>query len=166
MHYIKWFEELTKEDIDIAGGKGANLGQLTNNDIKVPPGFVVKAAAYEEFINTNELNYEIKTLLKNINIEDSELLNKVSKEIRNKIEITKINDKIYSEIEKAYQELCEKSGENIYVAVRSSATAEDLPEASFAGQQDTYLYIHGIEELANYVRKCWSSLWTARAIYY
>lgn len=166
-NYIKWFNEIGKDDIPVVGGKGANLGELTSFGLDVPPGFCVTAGAYDEFIDYADLEEVVKLLMSNLDRNDVEDLTYVSNEIQNKINNSKIYPKIEEEIVRAYREFSEKIGvENPEVAVRSSATAEDLPDASFAGQQDTYLHISGEKELLDYVRKCWASLWTSRAIYY
>jgi len=166
MEYIKWFEELDGNDVDLAGGKGANLGELTQKGIKVPPGFCVTADTYKYFIEEKDLDNEIKELIAKVDRHDSNRLSNIASEIRDLIKYSEMPEEIKEEIRKAYKTLNEKVGEKTEVAVRSSATAEDLPEASFAGQQDTYLYIFGEEELINYIKECWASLWTARAIYY
>ncbi|MGM0436996.1 MAG: phosphoenolpyruvate synthase, partial [Bacillota bacterium] len=166
MEYIKWFEELDGNDLDIAGGKGANLGELTQKGIKVPPGFCVTADTYKYFIEEKDLDNEIKELIAKVDRHDSNRLSNIASEIRDLIKYSEMPEEIKEEIKKAYKKLNKKVGEKTEVAVRSSATAEDLPEASFAGQQDTYLYIFGEEELINYIKECWASLWTARAIYY
>ena len=166
MEYIKWFEDLEGKDVDIAGGKGANLGELTQKGIKVPPGFCVTAETYKKFIKKKDLDSEIKDLINKVDRDDSNKLSNIASEIRDLIKYSEVPEEIKIEIRKAYKTLNERVGEKTEVAVRSSATAEDLPEASFAGQQDTYLYISGEEELINYIKECWASLWTARAIYY
>ena len=166
MNYIKWFSELDENDIDQAGGKGANLGQLTQKGIEVPPGFCVTAEAYRDFIEEKGIEGEIRELIDKVDRHNSHKLNNISREIRDIIKYSEIPESIRKEIVRGYSKLNEKVGERCKVAVRSSATAEDLPDASFAGQQDTYLYIFGEEELTNYVQECWASLWTARAIYY
>ena len=166
MKYIKWFEELDGNDVSIAGGKGANLGELTQKGIKVPPGFCVTADTYKYFIDKKDLDNEIKELIAKVDRHDSNKLSNIASEIRDLIKYSEMPEEIKEEIREAYKTLNEKVGEKTEVAVRSSATAEDLPEASFAGQQDTYLYIFGEEELINYIKECWASLWTARAIYY
>ena len=165
--YIKWFNQIDKNDIPIVGGKGANLGELTQKELDVPPGFCVTAGAYTYFIEHTDLNTEIKRKIKNLDIEDAIELQKVSSDIKELINSAQIPQDLIDEIKLAYRELNQKIGiENAEVAVRSSATAEDLPEASFAGQQDTYLHISGEGELLDHTRKCWASLWTARAVYY
>lgn len=165
--YIKWFNEIGKHDIPVVGGKGANLGELTQKGLNVPPGFCVTAGAYSDFINHAELDDVIRALMYGLDEENSQLLTHVSKEIQARIVKGSIPERLEQEIRQAYREFSTKLKiENPEVAVRSSATAEDLPDASFAGQQDTYLHINGEEELINHVKKCWASLWTSRAIYY
>ncbi|MCF6463568.1 phosphoenolpyruvate synthase [Clostridium sp. Cult1] len=165
--YIKWFSQIQKDDIPIVGGKGANLGELTQKGLDVPPGFCVTAGAYTYFIEKAGLGDKIKSKVNSLDVEDSIELQKTSGEVQGLINSAQIPEDLEKEIIYAYDEFSnEIQIENPEVAVRSSATAEDLPEASFAGQQDTYLHIRGKEELLNHVRKCWASLWTARAIYY
>lgn len=165
--YIKWFNEIGKDDISQVGGKGANLGELTGMGLPVPPGFCVTAGAYDEFINYSELDEVVKILISSLDVEDVEALTEVSKEIREKINSSEIKPEIEEEIKRAYREFAQSIRVEVpEVAVRSSATAEDLPDASFAGQQDTYLHIRGEAELLNHIRSCWASLWTSRAIYY
>lgn len=165
--YIRWFKEIDKHDIPIVGGKGANLGELTQKDLNVPPGFCITAEAYMNFIECAELDEVIKALMYGLDEEDPSLLNHVSDEIQKRIIKSDIPSLLEEEIIGAYREFSKDIGLiDPEVAVRSSATAEDLPEASFAGQQDTYLHISGEQELINHVRKCWASLWTPRAIYY
>ena len=166
MKYIKWFEEIGKGDIDLVGGKGANLGELTNNGVNVPPGFSVTAESYREFIAKNNLEDKIVRLLEGLDTENASELQQLSREIRGFMAEGEMPEAIRAEILEAYEELKTKGVKTEKVAVRSSATAEDLPDASFAGQQDTYLNISGPDELLYHVKKCWSSLWTARAIYY
>lgn len=166
MKYIKWFEEVGKGDVELVGGKGANLGELTNNGVNVPPGFSVTAEAYREFLAENNLEDKIKNLLEGLDTEDASELQQLSREIRGLMAEGEMPESIRTEILEAYEMLKEKGVKTEKVAVRSSATAEDLPDASFAGQQDTYLNISGPNELLYHVKKCWASLWTARAIYY
>lgn len=165
--YIKWFSEINRNDIPLVGGKGANLGELTQNGVAVPPGFCVTAGAYRDFIKISGLGAAIEKTIHGINYEDTdELANKCAL-VRDMIMDASVPDEISKEVQDAYLLLCKKLGtENIRVAVRSSATAEDLPDASFAGQQDTYLHIRGADEVLKHVQMCWASLWTARATYY
>lgn len=166
-NYIKWFDEIGKDDVGIVGGKGANLGELTSFGLPVPPGFCVTAEAYIKFIKYAELDEVVKLLMEAVDVENVDDLTNASKEIQNKIKEKDFDPELEEEILRAYREFSEDIGlKDPEVAVRSSATAEDLPDASFAGQQDTYLHISGEEELLNHIRDCFASLWTSRAIYY
>ena len=166
-NYIKWFDEIGKEDVGIVGGKGANLGELTSFGLPVPPGFCVTASGYTKFIKYAELDEVVKLLMEAVDVEDVDELTNASKEIQTKIKEKEFDPDLKEEILSAYREFSENIGvKDPEVAVRSSATAEDLPDASFAGQQDTYLHISGEEELLNHIRDCFASLWTSRAIYY
>lgn len=164
-HFIKWFAELSKQDIPLVGGKGANLGELTQAGIQVPPGFCVTADAYRHFIQSTGLQDKIRTLMAETNLNDTRDLEAKTSTIREMITSTPMPAEIKEEIVYAYESLS-TAGSLARVAVRSSATAEDLPDASFAGQQDTYLNILGDQEVLDYVQKCWASLWTSRAAYY
>ena len=165
--YIRWFSEVNRNDIPLVGGKGANLGELTQNGVAVPPGFCVIAGAYRDFIRISGLNASIENIIRNIDFENTDDLSDKCGEIRKLIMEAPFPKEIEKEVKKAYAQLAQKTGlENVQVAVRSSATAEDLPDASFAGQQDTYLHIRGAEEVLKHVQRCWASLWTARATYY
>ena len=166
-NYIKWFDEIGKEDVGIVGGKGANLGELTSFGLPVPPGFCVTASGYTKFIKYAELDEVVKLLMEAVDVENVDELTNASKEIQKKIKEKEFDPELKEEILSAYREFSENIGvKDPEVAVRSSATAEDLPDASFAGQQDTYLHISGEEELLNHIRDCFASLWTSRAIYY
>lgn len=165
--YIKWFNEIDKDDIPIVGGKGANLGELTQKGLDVPPGFCVSAEAYSDFIYYAELDGVIKAIMEGLDVEDSDSLQEASRNIQSVIVSKDIPVDILEEIRRGYKIFATNLNiDDPQVAVRSSATAEDLPEASFAGQQDTYLHISGEDELVKHIRKCWASLWTSRAIYY
>ncbi|MDD1775043.1 MAG: phosphoenolpyruvate synthase, partial [Methanobacterium sp.] len=167
MKHVEFFEELNREDVAIAGGKGANLGELTQAGIPVPPGFVITSRTYDQFIKETGIFNEIMDILDALDVNKNKELQAAARKIKNIINETPIPDDIKMIIIEAYNALCHRIGkENAYVAVRSSATAEDLPEASFAGQQDTYLNVKGEEDLITYVRKCWASLFGARAIFY
>lgn len=161
---VLWLSDVDKNDIPIVGGKAANLGELLRVEIPVPDGFVVDARTFKDFINRANLKDKIYGLLKGLDVENTEELNRVSEEIRKLIRESKMPEDIEKEIRKAYKKL--GNGKEVYVAIRSSATAEDLPDASFAGQQDTYLNVKGEEEVINKVKECWGSLFTPRAIYY
>ena len=165
--YVKKFEELSKDDIGIAGGKGANLGELTQAGIPVPPGFVVTAQAYEYFMDEAGINDKVMSILEETDINDTKALQAAAEEIKKIIVESPIPDDLVLYIREYYNELCQRVGEeDTDVAIRSSATAEDLPEASFAGQQDTFLHVSGDDEVIEFIRKCWASLFEARAIFY
>ncbi len=172
MKVIAWFNEVGKEDVGLVGGKGANLGEMARAGFPIPPGFIVTAQAYFYFLDKSGLGPKIFDLLKNLDVEDTATLQEVSKEIQTMIESAEMPHEIAVEIKRAYASLGTRDlgvvsvPEEPWVAVRSSATAEDLPEASFAGQQATFLYVKGGDQVVEYVKKCWASLFTARAIYY
>jgi len=158
---ILWFSEIGKGDIALVGGKGANLGELTKAGIPVPNGFCVTAQAYYYFFEKSGLRKKFQKLLKNLDPEDTKKLNSVSREIKKSIIAAKMPDDLATQIKESYVKLG-----GLPVAVRSSATAEDLPEASFAGQQATFLNIQGPDNVVVAVQKCYASLFEARAIYY
>jgi pyruvate,water dikinase len=158
---IVWFNEVTKEDVATVGGKGANLGEMTRAKIPVPPGFIVTADAYFDFLKKSKLTSKINKLLKPLNPDNSNQLHQIAGQIKQLIIDTPIPPEIAEEIKHSYN----KMGGGL-VAVRSSATAEDLPEASFAGQQRTFLNIEGRKEVITAVRGCWASLFEPRAIFY
>ncbi len=165
--YVRWFSEVGKGDIPSVGGKGANLGEMTQRGVAVPPGFCVTAEAYRDFVSSAGLGAKIKEIIESTNCDDADDLNCKCGDIRRLFLETPIPDAIRSDIENAYRELCDRASiREMRVAVRSSATAEDLPDASFAGQQDTYLHIRGAANVTSHVRRCWASLWTGRATYY
>ncbi len=165
---VLWLENVRKDDIHLVGGKCANLGELTAKGIKVPPGFAVTAGAFKRFLDETKIEEVIhKTLRSSDGPRDPKMYEEASQEIRKLIESVEMPNDIADEVRKAYRELCKKtSSDQVIVAVRSSATGEDLPDASFAGQQDTYLNVKGEDQLVHYVQKCWSSLYTPRAIFY
>lgn len=168
--FVVWFDEISYADVPLVGGKNASLGEmyskLTPKGINVPYGFAVTAEAYKYFIRENHLDDKIKEALKGLDTHNVLDLQKRGKKVRNLILQAKMPEKLAEEILKAYQRLEEKYGKNPDVAVRSSATAEDLPDASFAGQQETYLNVRGAEKVIEYVQKCFASLFTDRAISY
>jgi rifampicin phosphotransferase len=157
--FIKRFDELGRDDIEQAGGKGANLGELTRADLPVPPGFVIITDAYRCYVAEHRLADKIAALA--TATDDPAGYDYASGQIR-ALFSDQVSDTLRAEIAAAYTGL----GADVPVAVRSSATAEDLPEASFAGQQDSYLNVRGLEDLLTAVRDCWASLWTARAMAY
>ena len=162
MTYTVCFDEVRKEDVARAGGKGANLGELSRAGLPVPPGFVITTAAYDAFVETGGLREEIISLASRA--KDPAAFETTAERIHTLFARTGIPDDVASGIQAAYATLG-GDGE-IPVAVRSSATAEDLPKASFAGQQETYLNVRGAAALLEAVRDCWTSLWTARAMSY
>ena len=179
--FIKWFSELNKNSGKFAGGKGANLAEIFNLKIPVPPGFVVTAQAYNYFIEKAELKTKIEELLNSIDYENTSKLDEITKKIRKLITDEKLPKEIEEEITDSYQaldapdfskakgsalDILKNSAEPVFVAVRSSATAEDLADASFAGQQDTYLNIKGNDAVLEHIKKCFASLYTSRATYY
>src|SRR5579885_3417961 len=140
-----------------AGGKGANLGEMYRKGLPVPPAFVITTKAYEEFLDRNKILSEIERRLKGIDFENIERLGSVVSGIQKMITSSKMPDYIREEIVRGYRELCVKTGNNsLPVAVRSSATMEDLREASFAGQQLTILNVRGEKELLSAVKRCWA----------
>lgn len=167
---ILWFEEIGYEDVPLVGGKNASLGEmyskLTPKGINVPYGFAVTAEAYRYFIQENHLDEEIKKILKGLDTHNIADLQKRGKKIRNLLLHAKMPERLAEEIAKGYERLVEKYGKDPDVAVRSSATAEDLPDASFAGQQETFLNVRGKAQVIEYVQKCFASLFTDRAISY
>jgi pyruvate,water dikinase len=158
---IVWFHEVGKKDLASVGGKGANLGELTNAQIPVPPGFIVTAQAYYDFLAETGISEQIKKLVNGINRQDSKQLQQIAEEIQQVI----IKSEMPSDLVKSVKEAYLKMGQGL-VAVRSSATAEDLPDASFAGQQSTFLNVHGPSEVVAAIKACWASLFNARAIFY
>ncbi len=155
------FNEIKKEDVLVAGGKGANLGEMTSAKINVPSGFVITADAYRDFLKVNGIDILIENGIKKSVDDERKLLNE-SEHFRGKIKSGKFPERLENAIREKYFNL----GNNTRVAVRSSATAEDLPDASFAGQQETYLNVQGIESVLNAVRNCYASLWGNRAVSY
>ncbi|MBI2310040.1 phosphoenolpyruvate synthase [Candidatus Collierbacteria bacterium] len=156
------FKKVDKGDILLVGGKGSNLGEMTKAGFPVPPGFVVTSESYWKFLEENHLRNKISDLLKGLDVHRSDELTRISHQIKDMIVHGSIPEDISEKIIKSYLEL----GNKTLVAVRSSATAEDLPDASFAGQQDTFLNIVGESNVVDYVRKAWASLFTPRAIFY
>ena len=161
MKRVVWFQEVDKGDIGMVGGKGANLGEMTKAGIPVPPGFIVTSQAYFHFLEESGLRPKISQLLSTIDTNNSAQLQKVAAEIRQLITEAEMGAETAAAIRRAYRELGEGP-----VAVRSSATAEDLPEASFAGQQSTFLNVIGEDDVAIAAQACWASLFEARAIFY
>lgn len=162
---IVWFKEVGKEDISLVGGKGANLGEMTQAGFPVPNGFIITSHAYYDFIKENNLENKIRHLLSPVNYDDPKSLESVSEIIKREIVKGELSQELKLKIYQYYHELG-NVGKDALVAVRSSATAEDLPSASFAGQQETYLNVRGDTNLLIKIKDCWASLFDARAIFY
>lgn len=155
------FQEIKKEDILIAGGKGANLGEMTSAKINVPNGFVITAKEYQDFLKVNGIDVLIENEIQKVGNKEDILL-KITRDVREKIKYGKFPKEMENRIREKYLNF----GENTRVAIRSSATAEDLPDASFAGQQDTYLNVQGLENVFHQIQNCYASLWGNRAVSY
>ena len=167
--FLLWFEQLERKDVDIVGGKSSSLGEMTaKTDVPVPYGFATTAYAYRYFIKESGLEEKMRSILSELtDVENSALLRDVSARLRDAIMAEKMPQDLQDAIGAAYVELGKRVGEeNPYVAVRSSATAEDLPDASSAGQQDTYLNVQGAETIIAKVKECYASCFTDRAVYY
>ena len=175
--YVIGLDQIGKDDIKIAGGKGANLGQMIKFGIPVPSGFVVTTSSFDTLIQINNLENQIDQIIKNTDVDNTTELLKASKTIKKIILSCRMPSEIESKIIESYKNLSEKDHEydtdvnypnkrDILCAIRSSATAEDLPTASFAGQQASFLNVNGREELIESVKKCWASLFEPRAIFY
>ncbi len=171
MRYIKFFKELSNQDVSMVGGKNASLGEmfqeLALKGVKVPNGFAITTDAYWCLLDNNLLKERIKSTLEDVDTADLDVLKVRTKKIRDMIFETPIPKGLTKEIVEAYEILSKEYGmSEADVAVRSSATAEDLPDASFAGQQDTYLNIRGVSELIHHIKSCFASLFTDRATSY
>lgn len=168
--FIKWFEELNIGDVPLVGGKNASLGEMIRNlgdkNVSVPSGFAITAYAYKYMIEKAGVDKKIEEILADLDTHDVKNLAERGQKIREIIKKTPIPQELEEDIRKHYKEMENRYGQNTDVAVRSSATAEDLPDASFAGQQETFLNVTGEEELLEKVRDCFSSLFTNRAISY
>ncbi len=180
--FITWLSDISKSDIQLAGGKGSNLGEIYNAKFPVPQAFVVTTDSFFLFLKETKLEQPIKDILETINVDETKELQEKSKKIRNMISGAKIPEKLESKILEAYDHLninlreletspgalsiLKSAREPIFVSVRSSATAEDLGSASFAGQQDSFINVKGNDELLQRVKDCLASIFTARSIYY
>ena len=161
------FDALNKNSLPLVGGKNASLGEMINAGIRVPPGFAVTTDAYLNFITETGIKDQIYGILSDLSADDMDILNNASAEIQQLIKNASMADEVGKAIRESYSRLCEECHvEAVPVAVRSSATAEDLPTASFAGQQETYLWIEGISKVIENIQNCWASLFTPRAISY
>ncbi|MBU0959057.1 MAG: phosphoenolpyruvate synthase [Nanoarchaeota archaeon] len=181
MGFVKWFSELNKDSGSVAGGKGANLSEIFNLKIPVPPGFVVTEQAYKYFIKKAEIDKKINELLAPIAYEDTKKLDDITKKIRDLILKSAMPKDMEEEIIESYEalgvdkndyqrsaahDILRTGAEPVFVAVRSSATTEDLAEASFAGQQDSFVNVKGNQALITNIKKAFASLFTSRATYY
>ncbi|MEM7821487.1 MAG: PEP/pyruvate-binding domain-containing protein, partial [Candidatus Aenigmatarchaeota archaeon] len=180
MKYIIWLDELSKDSGMIAGGKGANLGELISIGMPVPEGFVITTKAFEDFLEKNKIKDEIERLIISCNVDETKNLLETSEKIKKIINGAEYVIEMRNEIVDAYNKISSPRKIKIpntlalippgkdyaLVAVRSSATTEDLPTASFAGQQASFLNIKGIRELLDAIKKCWASLYEPRAIFY
>lgn len=168
--YVLWFDELELDDIPEVGGKNASLGEmrreLTAKGVSIPDGFAVTAFAYRHLLETSGIEEEIEKALSDLDTHDIQNLSDRGARIRSLIYNAELPGDLRDAIAEAYGKLCEEYGENTDVAVRSSATAEDLPDASFAGQQETFLNIRGTDGVIDACKKCFASLFTNRAISY
>ena len=160
MEFVKTFKEIGRKDVNIAGGKGASLGEMTNANILVPPGFVITTTAFEKFLNDNYITEEIDAQIDKVNHEDIETVNRASEIIHSLILKAKIPEDVQKETAKHFKNL-----DSEFVAVRSSATAEDASTASWAGELESFLNTTK-ETLNENIKLCWASLFTPRAIFY
>lgn len=162
---VAFFKDIDKHDLPLVGGKGANLGEMTQAGFPVPNGFAVTVIAYDRFLQFNKLDAELSALMKDLNVDDPMALTHAASHLQKLVIKANMPPEVAAEVAKAYKKL---SGfmKREYVAVRSSATAEDLPGASFAGQQATFLDVRGYDDLILKIKECWASLFTARAIFY
>lgn len=165
MAAVVWLEEVGKDDVSVVGGKGASLGEMINVGAPVPGGFAVTAQAYRDFIVRSGIAKGIFEALK-VDVNDPAALNGAAERAKGLVLGAKVPKDIEKAIRDRYREMCKREGKEVLVAVRSSATAEDLPDASFAGQQETFLNVLGDDQVFEAVRKCWASLYGARAIFY
>lgn len=167
---VRWFSELGMGDVEEVGGKNASLGEMVSNladlGVKVPDGFATTAAAYQSFLGDTGLKERINGLLQDLDTDDVRRLAEVGKEIRDEVVEQAFPADLEADIREAYDRLVEESGEEPSFAVRSSATAEDLPDASFAGQQETFLNVRGIESVLTAIKEVFASLYNDRAIAY
>lgn len=167
MEWIVWFDQLGKEHVPLVGGKNASLGELMRAGIPVPPGFALTTYAYQRFIEEAGIEGDIRRTLEGMDPQEPASIERASLQIRSLIEEASISIEVEDDIGDSYRRLsrmCQVPA--LPVAVRSSATAEDLSDASFAGQQDTFLWIRGMDDLILHIKRCWSSLFSARAIGY
>ncbi|MBU0619350.1 phosphoenolpyruvate synthase [Patescibacteria group bacterium] len=164
--YIVDFKQIDKNDVALVGGKAANLGEMLQAGFPVPPGFALTASAYFHILEINNIGPQIKETFKFTNVDRPEELNQASQRIKRLIKRATIPEDLVKQTIRAYEQLGGSRLKHAYVAVRSSATAEDLPGASFAGQQETFLNVRGEANLIEAIRGCWASLFEPRSIFY
>jgi pyruvate, water dikinase len=167
MSYTSRLEELDRNSLALVGGKNASLGEMIRTGIRVPPGFAVTTSCYEDFINRTKIVESMYKLLSGLRLSAVAEVHRASEEVQELIRRVSMPEDMRSDITMAYDVLCDECRETcLPVAVRSSATAEDLPDASFAGQQDTHLWVTGTDRVVRRVQDCWASLFTPRAVSY
>jgi pyruvate,water dikinase len=164
--FIVFFDSGHEPSLELLGGKCASLVSMTSAGMPVPPGFAVTTAAFDHFVDVGGLRREIRARLAETDPDDVDCVDRVSARIRDAIESQEVPADLHGVLRTAYEQLMSRFAALVPVAVRSSATAEDLPHASFAGQQDTYLWLTGYAAVSEHVRRCWASLYTSRAITY
>ncbi len=165
--YILWFRDCGTSCLERVGGKNAGLGEMTRAGLRVPPGFAITTDAYRDFLGEAGLGPEIEKVLVRLDGRDLAAVEQASHDIRRMVSGAPVPALVADAVAEAYALLCSESGvPDLPVAVRSSATAEDLPGASFAGQQDTFLWVRSAAAVLTHTVRCWSSLFTARAISY
>jgi pyruvate,water dikinase len=164
---VCWFEECSRASVPLVGGKCASLGELIGAGVRVPPGFALTTEGFRRFMGAGGIGREVQLRLKGLDARDMDALERASASMREAIEAQPFSAEMEDAIAECYRKLSVRCCmPAVPVAVRSSATAEDSPDASFAGQQDTYLWIRGADEVLHHIRRCISSLYTARAIGY
>lgn len=159
LYFVKWLNVIRKTDISTVGGKAANLGEMFAK-FPIPDGFCITVSAFEKFLEAANIKEKISSIIRKLDMNNLEKVELMSKEIRKLIIKSEIPPEIKNDLTKSYKKL------NGFVAVRSSAVAEDLQEASFAGQQATFLNVKGEKDLLKYAKECWASFYTSRAIVY
>jgi pyruvate, water dikinase len=167
MTFVRWLHEYDPCDRSRVGGKNASLGELLGAGLPVPPGFAVTVDAYQTLRDHGELRQAVGRLLAQVDVGDAAALQEISLAVRRRIEQVPLHDGVSRAVRRAYDTLCRTcSSDAVPVAVRSSAVSEDLPDASFAGEHDTFLWVRGADDVLRNLARCWSSLFTARAIAY
>lgn len=157
-----WFNEISRDDVPLVGGKGANLGDMAQADLPIPPGFVVCVPAFRHVTEQSGLDVKLSEIIESLDLNDATQLQEAEEQAWQLFERVSVDAELSQVFVDAYRAL----GDNVPVAVRSSATTEDLAGASFAGQQETFLNVIGEEQLLKAIRRCWASLYTSRAIFY